>query len=308
MNALLKNRNLIVFAVLCVILFSCTESGEKNDTKKPSQAYIKEIETWDAKRVVDLKAEDGWLNVAGRYWLAPGKNTVGADPDNMIVFPVEKAPLNIGYITVEDSTVSFAVSRGVTILDENKKPFTSGIIFDNHSGEEGKKLSYGTLKWFVIKRSNRYVLRLRDFESEGLKNFSHIDRFPVDETWRIEADFEPAGENKNMVFDNVIGTKTEMPFMGTLRFERDGKKYELRTVLDEDLFIVFADSTTGKETYHTGRFLHASIPKNGEKVILDFNKAYNPPCAFTDYATCPLPPKENILPVRIEAGEKKYGH
>lgn len=111
-----------------------------------------------------------------------------------------------------------------------------------------------------------------------------------------------------MAFDNVIGTTTTMPFMGTLHFEKDGKKYSLNAVLDEDLFIVFADQTTGKETYHSGRFLHADIPKEGEKVILDFNKAYNPPCAFTDFATCPLPRKENRLSLRVEAGEKGYGH
>ena len=291
-----------VFAIGCTVLLSCS-SGNKN--LPAGEDYIKEINAWDRQRVENLKGENGWLNVAGRFTMMPGQKTVGADSANHIVFPAGKAPAHMGYFIVQDSAVHFVALPGTEVYAGGKL-FSTGVIFKK-GDVKGVVLSHKSLRWFVIERSGRFILRLRDFESDELKNFTHIDRYPVDESWRIEAEFEPVKEKKNITFENVIGTTTEMEFMGTLSFERNGEKYTLNAVLDEDLFIVFADSTTGKETYRGGRMLHAAIPKKGEKVILDFNKAYNPPCAFTDFATCPLPPKENILPLRVEAGEKNYG-
>jgi hypothetical protein len=295
---------LSAFWIGCLFLISCSAGNEKKLNEKDHQAYLKEISDWDAKRVTGLKAEDGWLNLAGRFWLKKGKNTAGSDSTCDLVFPAGKAPAKLGYFTLDDSTVSFTAMPGLNVMD-SAKPFKSGVVFDKN--ENAVTLSYGSLRWFVIKRGDRYAVRLRDLESEELKRFKGIERFPVDENWRIEADFDTTKtRNQNITMQNVIGSTTDMPFAGIATFERNGQKYRLRVALDDsELFVVFADSTTGKETYHSGRFMHPDAPKDG-KIILDFNKAYNPPCAFTDFATCPLPPKDNILPFAVNAGEKAY--
>jgi uncharacterized protein (DUF1684 family) len=287
----------------CAFFASCT--NDTQETKQTAEAYKEEIADWDAERIVKLKAEDGWVNLAGRYTLMKGKNTMGSDSTNDLVFPAGKAPAKLGYVMVSDSTVSFTAEPGVAVT-AGGKPFTSGIIFDQK--ENDTMLALGSLRWFIIKRSGKYILRLRDLEHENLPKLTHIDRYPADAKWIIEADFEPAPQNQNITMKNVVGSTTNMPFAGTATFERNGKEYKLRIAMDDDeYFLVFADSTTGKETYRGGRFMHPDAPKNG-KMALDFNKAYNPPCAFTDFATCPLPSAENTLPFSVTAGEKTYGH
>ena len=291
---------LLIIGLMPVFSFSQSLQGVEN-------SYSNEIEQWQKNRVKSLKSEIGWLNIVGLFWLQEGENTFGSGKENKIVFPKGKADKKIGSFILKDGVVILKVSSNITVK-ANDKPFTTGVIFDGKE-ETSIVLSHKNLRWFIIKRGNKYGVRLRDLESEALKNFTHIDRFPVNEKWKVTATYEAPQNPKTIPISDVIGLTTETPFGGTLHFEIDGKKFQLdATAEGNELFIVFADETTAKETYGGGRFLYAVKPADGNTVILDFNKAYNPPCCFTNFATCPLPLRQNTLSISVLAGEKTYGH
>ena len=271
--------------------------------------YQNHIEEWHQKRINNLKSETGWLTVSGLFWLEEGENTFGSAKDNKIVFPSGKADLQRGSFVLLKDEVRLTILPNIEVK-RNDTIFITGIIFNKDTEEQSVILSHRNLRWFIIKRGNKYAVRLRDLESDARKNFTHIDRFPIDEKWKMNATFEAPKDKKTIPIHDVIGNTTETEFGGTLKFEINGKQYSLDATLEneEDLFIVFGDYTNGIKTYGAGRFLYAKKPKEGNKVILDFNKAYNPPCAFTDFATCPLPPDQNKLPIEVVAGELKYGN
>ena len=271
-------------------------------------SYKDSIEQWHEHREASLKSETGWLTVAGLYWLTEGENTAGCSKENKIIFPKGKADDFVGTFTLINGEVRFKTASGVEVA-QNGKLFNSGIIFNDTLEEQSVILAHKDLRWFIIKRGNKYGVRMRDMQSVARKNFTHIDRFPVDKKWKIIATYQAPLIPKTIPILDVIGLTTETPFGGTLNFEIKGKKYHLDATLeDDDLFIVFADETSGITTYGGGRFIYAKKPLVGNSVIIDFNKAYNPPCAFTDFATCPLPPDQNKIPLPIKAGEKKYNH
>jgi uncharacterized protein (DUF1684 family) len=271
--------------------------------------YKNEVDQWHHIRENNLKKETGWLTVSGLFWLDEGENTFGTSVENKIVFPAGKAAEHIGSFKLLNDEVSVTIFPNVDVR-RNDTLFLKGIIFNRDIDEQSIILSHKNLRWFIIKRGNKYGVRLRDLESEARKNFTHIERFAVNEKWKIEATFEAPSSKKTIPIYDVIGNTTETTFGGTLYFEVDGKKYQLDATLEgeDDLFIVFGDYTNGVKTYGAGRFLYAKKPKEGNKVVLDFNKAYNPPCAFTDFATCPLPPDQNKLPFEVLAGELKYSN
>ncbi|MGK9368254.1 DUF1684 domain-containing protein [Melioribacter sp. Ez-97] len=286
---------------LSLLLFNCSDDLKE----KGSPEYISQIKDWHKKRIENLKKENGWLNLAGLYWLKEGENSFGSDPSNDIVFPPE-APAFIGYFILSDSTVNVRINDNIEVYENGipvKEKFMRSDIEDSTT-----VLQYGRFKWFAIKRGNLYGIRLRDLESPLLKNFEGIDTYPVNSDWRIEAKFEPYNPPKKIKIPTIIGTVEEENSPGALVFEKDGNTYRLDAIdAGERLFIVFADKTSGVETYGAGRFLYTDKPDSGGTVIIDFNMAYNPPCAFTRYATCPLPPKQNYLKLKITAGEKNYG-
>ncbi len=278
-----------------------------SQTQVSADAYKNEIEQWHQNRVKSLKSETGWLNIAGLFWLKEGENTFGSSKENNIILPIGKADEKLGIFILKEGIVSFTTAANSN-AESNNTPFAAGVIFDEKQ-ETPIILSHKNLRWFIIKRGSKYGVRMRDFESDALKNFTHIERFPVDEKWKITAVYEAPEKDKTIPINDVIGLTTETPFGGTLRFEIDGTTFQLDATLEgNELFIVFADKTTGNETYGGGRFLYAVKPSEGNTVILDFNKAYNPPCCFTNFATCPLPPAQNRLAIQISAGEKTYGH
>jgi uncharacterized protein (DUF1684 family) len=273
-------------------------SGDKN--------YQQEIECWHAQRIARLTAPDGWLSLVGLEWLKPGTNRIGSAGDNDIV--LAKAPAHLGTITwADDNSLSITLdaANGVTI---------DGIAQDravlrDDSRADPTTVAFGSVSFIAIDRSGRKGLRVRDSEAETRIHFKGIERFPVDPAWRIVADWIPLDPPFQLATGTVIGTIENYPAPGRAVFERDGQRFELYPVLeapdDKQLFLIFADATSGKETYGAARFLYADMPRDG-KIVLDFNKAYNPPCAFTPYATCPLAPPENRLDVRVTAGERKY--
>lgn len=268
--------------------------------------YPQQIEQWHADRVERLKAPNGWLSLIGLPWLEKGANSIGSADDNDIV--LSKGPAHLGVITwADDDSVSIKLKPDNDALINGKDVDTAVLIDDSH--DERTKVSFDGATFYLVSRGPKKGLRIKDPESPTRTGFTHIERFAVDPSWRIEAKWIPFDPVHHLEVPTVIGTVEKYPVLGKVVFERDGKTFELLPVLelpdDDELFVIFADRTSGKETYGAARFLYMEMPKDG-KAVIDFNKAYNPPCAFTPYATCPLAPPENRLDVRVTAGEKKY--
>ncbi len=269
-------------------------------------AYQQEIERWHAQRIARLTAPDGWLSLIGLEWLKPGVNRIGSAADNDIV--LAKAPTHLGSIEWADDN---SLSIELDLADGVKIDGVAGTraLLRDDSQANPATVAFGTVNFIAVDRGGRKGLRVRDGEAETRTQFAGIERFPVDESWRIVADWVPLDPPFQLATGTVIGTIENYPAPGRAEFDRDGKRFQLYPVLetpgDTQLFLIFADATSGKETYGAARFLYADMPRDG-KIVLDFNKAYNPPCAFTPYATCPLAPPENRLDLRVTAGELKY--
>ena len=253
--------------------------------------YQTEIAQWRLQREEGLKRDGGWLSVAGLFWLHEGANTFGKDPGNEIVLPDGAA--QAGVFELQNGKVTVKMEGGTRELWPDSVDVAK----------------VGRLSLFVIKRSDKYGIRLKDPDSTYRREFHGIDTYPAREEYKVTAKWVVAPVKIPIL--NVIGQTESMDSPGYAVFSLHGREYRLRPYLEtpdaKELFYVFRDQTSAKETYGAGRFLYSAMPEDGH-VVLDFNKAYNPPCAFTPYATCPLPPPENRLAVRIEAGEKKYGH
>jgi uncharacterized protein (DUF1684 family) len=295
----------LLFAMVFSLLCGCESSGDGGADRR----YTDEIAKWHAERVERLKSPTGWLSLAGLYWLEAGENTFGTDSANAIVFPAGKGPAFMGTIVVEDSSMRVEIERGVEVLHGGAPVDTMVLHHDQEEGVGPTVLSHGSLSWFPIERSGRLGIRLRDSSSEALRDFAGIERFRVDAKWRIEGRLERHDPPRTIEITNVLGDVTREPSAGTLVFEIDGRTYRLYPIAepgDDELFVVFSDATSGKETYGGGRFLEVSRPGEDGKTVIDFNKSYNPPCALSPFATCPLPPPQNQLPAAVRAGEKTY--
>jgi hypothetical protein len=254
-------------------------------------SYQSEIAKWRSDRETGLKRDGGWLTVTGLFWLHPGSNQIGAGSSNDIVLP--SGPAHAGVFEVRDGKVWAKVNGGAREL----RPDTDDL------------LQIDRVRLYAIRRGDRLGIRMKDPDSRFRREFRGLEYFPPREDYRITAKF--VAEPRKIPIANIVGQTEPEDSPGYVVFQINGRSLRLYPVLDEpdskSLFFIFRDETAAKETYGAGRFLDTDLPKDG-KVVLDFNKAYNPPCAFTPFATCPLPPAENRLPVRIEAGEKKYGH
>ena len=264
-----------------------------------------ENQKWREKRDKELKAEDSWLTVAGLFWLKEGQNTFGTGSDQSIVLPLGSAPARVGTLELVNGVVTLKVVRGIRVLVSNQPVNEVEMRFDGD--DPPPPFTVASLKLSVIKRGNRYGLRVRDTKSAARREFTGLRWFPARASYRVTATFIPEPQAKEITIMNVLGDEINMKTPGTLSFQLKGKTYQLRPVIEDDekLFIIFKDRTAGKTTYGAGRFLYADLPRDG-KVVLDFNRAENPPCAFTPYATCPLPPKQNHLPIAIDAGEMDF--
>ncbi len=269
-------------------------------------AYSAEIETWREKRAERLRSPDGWLTLSGLFWLKEGENRFGSDPSNRVVLPAA-APKFLGAILLSQRAVSLRVDPGVALTHGGKPAVSMPLTTDAQA--EPTVLEHGTISFYVIERGKRLAVRVKDSQSPARLAFHGIDSFPIDRRWRFEAHFEPYDPPRPIPVPNVLGTVENEPSPGAVVFDFGGHSYRLDAVTEsgtDELFLIFSDRTNGTETYGAGRFLYAPRPVNG-KTVVDFNKAYNPPCVFTPYATCPLPPPQNRLPIRVEAGEKRYG-
>lgn len=265
------------------------------------------LEAWRIQRYANLQEPDGYLSLAGLYWLEDGEHTFGSDSSNGIVFP-ENAPLHIGMLVVADSVVTMLVApeAGVTIDGE---AVGERVMADDSEGSP-TIAHLDSLNWHVIHRSKGLAIRLLDTESEARRSFGGIDFFEPNRDWRLAARFERYDPPLEIDMPSITGVDEKDTVPGAVIFKVEGTEYRLDVTGrpgDDRYFVVFGDATSGLETYGGGRFVWIDAEDDEGAIIIDFNRAYNPPCVFSPFATCPLPTPNNRLPLRIEAGELNFG-
>lgn len=291
-------------ASLLLLLVSCNAVNKEEEVDVV--AYEQEIDQWYQLRIEELKGDNGWLNLAGLFWLREGLNTFGSAESNDLIFPKDKIAANAGFFQVKNGVVQMNVRADVKVLS-NGSEINDEIIFHPDS-VKNLTHTHGDLQWFVIRRDDQVGLRLRDLKSKSISEFTGIERYEVDVTWRVKSTVEVSPTPKYIDITNVLGQTTRQLSPATLVFELKGKEYRLDALEGgkDELFIIFGDQTNEDETYPSGRYLYVKTTDKDGHTYLDFNKSYNPPCAFTPFATCPLPPAQNILPIAIKAGEKNF--
>ena len=301
-------RRRISFGLLGLVFLAACTPGEPEIEVDPT--YAAELAEWREYRESRLLSETGWVNLAGLFWLQEGEASFGSGSTNTHVFPA-LAPGNIGTFTRTDSIVSVSIEPGLNVVSDSLVVTDLILRNDQDPNEDAPTvLEWGPLRWWVIKRQDRLGIRLRNLEHPALTAFERIESYPTDMAWRIKAKLDAHEEPVLIAVPNQIGITNYESSPGTLVFEINGEEYRLdpTSASSGRLFVVFADSTTGRETYGGGRFLYADPPDSTGYTILDFNRAYNPPCAFSPYATCPRPPRQNDLSIPVPAGEKTYGN
>jgi uncharacterized protein (DUF1684 family) len=302
-----RKRNAVFAALTLSVLAAVALGAGKPDPASVDAAYQQSFDKWKSELTEDLKQE--WLPLAGLFWLKPGENSFGTDPKNAIVFP--KGPVQAGSFTLEGKNVTakFESSANATIAG---KAVTTVELQPDTSGN-ATVVAIGTLQFHVIVRGEHIGIRVKDEESDAVRRYRGPVFFPLDLSYRVTAAWLPSDGKQTVDVPNVLGDVTPTPIAGTAVFKVNGQELRLTDLGGDatgELFFVFSDPTSKTNTYPGGRFLKAGPVSNGT-VIIDFNRAYNPPCSVTPYATCPLAPKENRLTVAIPAGEEydhKSGH
>ena len=296
-----QGRKLVLALAMVAALFANTAGADNNlRVPEPDEVYLQSFDKWKAELVDDLK--QNWLSLAGLFWLKPGEGTFGTDAGNAIVFPKGPAHAGVFQLHGTEVTVKFSSEAHATV---DGKPVTTLKLQPDTSGNP-TLVELGSLRLKAMVRGQRVGIRLKDVDSEEAKNYRGPVFFPLNLSYRVTATWVPSEGKKTVDVPNVLGDTTSMPVGGTVVFKINGQGARL-TDLGGDpskgLFFVFNDLTSKTDTYPGGRFLESGPVANGV-VVIDFNRAYNPPCAVTPYATCPLAPKENRLAVAIPAGEK----
>ncbi|MBU6510496.1 MAG: DUF1684 domain-containing protein [Gammaproteobacteria bacterium] len=269
--------------------------------------YECEITAWRATRLQKLTTKDGWTQLVGLLWLEPGDNSFGRAASNRLALENPRIPEHLGTFSVAGREVRFVAAPGAQVMHAGRPVRAIGPLQDDAAGAP-TVLSCGSVSFYLIERSGRLGIRVKDSQAEAHVHFRGLEYFRIDPKWRLAARVEAYSPVKKVSIINVLGMEEEMQSPGALLFEVDGKPYRLDAVLEvgeRDWFVMFADQTNGKQTYGAGRFLYVAPPVNGETVI-DFNKSYSPPCSFSAFATCPLPPPQNRLAVAVTVGELKY--
>ena len=269
------------------------------------EAYLKSISEWHRLRIDSLKGKTGFLNLAGLYWLDTGSNSFGSDSVNHLVFPAKAKP-NMGTFILKDSLVYLVPRARIKV---HGKILTDTTLV--YGVGEAKNMEWGSLHWFIIKRGQTLGVRLRDFEHPLLNYFDTIDYYPTNPEYKVNAQWEAYPTLKTITFANVLGMQIPYPVYGAFHFTLQGQPFALEPLGKPEAdgyFVMFYDKTSGNTTYGSGRYLYVNPPDSTGATSIDFNKAFNPPCAFTQFATCLFPHKANRLPIFVEAGEKFAGH
>ena len=308
-----RTMKLALLAAACLLALPACQRGleapapeQSAQVEEAARQYARTPYLGRAQRVIELNRPDGWTSLIGLHWLDPGTHRVGSDADNGI--RTAMGPAHLGVFTVRGKQVGFVPDTVVTVDGEPQIGAARLRIDSDADGPSLLVFDGGKGLATVIERGGRLALRVKHADAESRQHFTGIDYWVGGRDWQIPAKFiaHPAG--KTLPIANIIGTTDDIPNPGAVEFERGGKTYRLEA-LDQGegtLFLVFADRTSGHGSYGAGRFLDAPMPDAQGRVLLDFNQSYNPPCAFTPFATCPLPPPENRLDLAIQAGERDY--
>jgi len=296
-----KHALFLTLAAAVMLVYTCDTATIIQD----QASYIESVEQWQQKRLEGLKGKEGWLNLAGIYWLKEGEQTIGSHPSNDLIFP-EKAAAFIGTLTLNNKTVHLEVNEEAELYYENKRIRELNISYDR-SGDPSY-ITHGDFAWYIMRRHHSLAVRLRDYKNPAIEALDHIPSYPIDPDYVVEAQLFPFDEARTFTVKTPFQDYTQDYLCpGELHFKIRGKKLILHPFISgKEYFIILSDETTALDTYGAGRFMY-SKPDSTGRIILDFNRAYNPPCAFTPFAACPMPPPENRLPVKIVAGEKTPG-
>jgi len=303
----MTRKNTILFSLL--LLFFCFETLFTADEfqERSKTSFVEEEKAWRERRDAEMRAPTSWLTIAGLFWLKEGENTFGTAATNTIKLPPDSAPLQAGKFILKKDKITVVAHEGV-ILRLDGKTINKMVLRTDQTGKPDK-VELGELRMWVIKRDKRNAVRLSDLNHPPYKEYQGLDFFPPSKKFRVVGVFRPHDSPQTISVPTMIGTQTKMISVGVVDFRLDSRDYRLEAfrfnAQNTKLFLIFKDETNGQDTYEASRFMTADVLENG-KVDLNFNRAHNPPCAYTLYATCPLPPPQNYLKVRIEAGEKKY--
>lgn len=291
----------ILFLSVIFFLYSCQSEDQNNLNEKE---YINSVKEWKTKRLMRLKSDDGWLNLVGLHWLEEGINEFGSHKENKIIFP-EKAADFIGAIIKFKGNLSISINDSIEVFVNDSLITEYDIVTDENS--DPTVFTMGRYNWHIINRNGKFAIRLRDIESPLIDKITEIPSYPIDPEWKIEAFFDRFDTPTELQIANVIGTTDPETCYGSLTFTIHDNQYTVYPLgdgINENLFLMLGDETSASETYGGGRYLSIEKPDKDGKTFIDFNKASNPPCAFTEFATCPLPPPENLLDIKVTAGEK----
>lgn len=265
------------------------------------------LEDWRAQRVAALTSDSGFLTLAGLYWLEKPRSSFGRARSSTFMLEHPSMPRRLGQFDRAGDAVYFTAARRDSVFAGDVA--VTRIEMRNDRSGSPTVLRHGPIEFFVIERSGQLGVRVRALDSPRRRDFPGIEYFDTSDAWRLTARFEAYEPARQIPIMNVLGMEDDMPSPGAIVFEKDGREWRLDTIDEtpgsDSLFVMFADATTGRESYGAGRFLYVERPRDGQ-VIVDFNRAYNPPCAFNDFATCPLPPPQNRLELAVTAGERKF--
>ena len=289
----------VMVLIITTIFFSCAK------TENPK--FVEAENQWRKERDSRMRSEKSWLTIAGLYWLNEGNNRFGTSGDNEIIFPEAADIDHAGSFRLEHGKVTFAPSSGSEISHDGSPAET--MILNKDMDGKPDILSLGPLRFWVIQRENRYAIRLRNLEAKRYTEYKELHFYPARGEYRVKATLIPFDTVRTIMIPTIVGTEEAYRIPGKLEFTLHGKKLSLLPFEVESnplkYFIIVMDETSKEETYGAGRYMYVDILPDGT-VDLNFNRAYSPPCDYTPYATCPLAPQENVLDVRIEAGEKRY--
>ena len=294
--------------VLTILSTSCHTRQEAAAPQTTDAAWIASLERWHAEQNDEIGGPDGWLTLVTRTWLPEGATRVGSDPSSGVVLPADRAPALVGTLVRDGEHLRFMVAEGANVTIDGA-PKRAIDIVDDHDGAP-TVWTLGTLTFRVIRRQDRFALRVKDSAHPARAAFKGLSFYAPNPAWRVRAHLEAAAPGKTLRIVNVLNQVDDMPSPGTLTFDVRGRSYRLDAVIDRDhpgLFVLFKDGTSGHGSYPPGRFLYTDVPAPDGSVEIDFNRAFSPPCAFTSLATCPIAPSQNELSLKIEAGERYVG-
>jgi uncharacterized protein (DUF1684 family) len=293
------------YSIHIILLLTIATACNKSDlgNAQTPENYHESLDEFYSIRLESLTNETGWMRLAGMFWLNEGVNTFGSNSSNNVIFPEGFIPLNAGKFIVDGGSVRMEVNEGVHITVDGES--TGNAIIYNDGAE--KKVNHGSLEWIVIKRGDLIGIRLYNSFNPKVDEFKGFPRYDIDFDFLVKARLVSYETPQMVKIINILGQEEELPSPGTLEFEIRGEKYNMVTLEGGDrMFLILGDLTNRTETYQAGRYMYIDYPDEGsDMTIIDFNKAYNPPCSYSPYTTCQLPPPQNMLPIEIKAGEKR---